>query len=115
MTSGTTSWPDETDGYSFGDTEDGDNLGLRVDDDETHDIGTFVASKVASNVSTLSETDCDAWSAGSGNIRLRMTTTYAADGGISTPHRPGLPLTAASSAAMVTDRRLGEKRGDGDR
>ncbi|MXX71382.1 MAG: hypothetical protein F4205_14695, partial [Gemmatimonadetes bacterium] len=42
------------DGYSFTDPEDGDNLGLRVDDDETHDIGTFVAAAVPSNVSTLS-------------------------------------------------------------
>lgn len=41
------------DGYGFEDPEDEDNIGLRVDDDETHDIGTFTATAVPSNVSTL--------------------------------------------------------------
>ncbi|MDE2865971.1 MAG: cadherin-like beta sandwich domain-containing protein, partial [Gemmatimonadota bacterium] len=45
--------PEETDGYSFANPEDEDNLGLRVDDDETHDIGTFVATAVPSDVATL--------------------------------------------------------------
>ena len=40
------------DGYSFEAPEDAD--GIRVDDDETHDIGTFKATSVPSTVATLS-------------------------------------------------------------
>ena len=40
------------DGYSIDPPKDGDHLGLRVDDNETHDIGTFTATPVTVPPST---------------------------------------------------------------
>ena len=86
------------DGYSFTDPEDEDNLGLRVDDDETHDVGTFTAAAVPDDVNTLAsltvqyadldpefDMDEDEYTA---EVGFNVTQTQVA-------------ATATSSAAMV--------------
>ena len=88
------------DGYSFGDTEDEDNLGLRVDDDETHDIGTFTATAVPSDVSTLSGLTVSPGVLDPATFDP-MTTTYAAKVGYNVTSTR-VEATATSSAATVT-------------
>ena len=90
----------EKDGYSFTDPEDGDNLGLRVDDDETHDIGTFTATAVPSDVSTLKSLTATPGVMDPEEFDPE-TTTYTAKVGYTTTSTR-IEAEATSSAATVT-------------
>ncbi|MDE2805437.1 MAG: carboxypeptidase regulatory-like domain-containing protein [Gemmatimonadota bacterium] len=86
------------DDYSFENPEDAD--GLRVDDDETHDIGTFVASSVPSNVATLSGLTVTPGVMDPATFDP-MTKAYTAKVGYTTTSTR-VTATATSSAATIT-------------
>ena len=90
------------DGYSFTDPEDGDNLGLRVDDDETHDIGTFTAAAVPSDVSTLRGLTVTPGTLDPATFDP-ATTTYAAKVGYNvTSTRIEAEATSSAAKVMIT-------------
>ena len=88
-------------GYTVTDPKDGDNLGLRVDDDETHDIGTFTATPVTvppSKDATLSSLTVTPGVLDP--VFAMATTAYEAEVGYNVTSTR-VAATATSSAAMV--------------
>ena len=63
----------DKDGYTFAPPEDGDADGLRVDDDETHEIGVFMATTFGASDVTPVRDETDA-----GNYDGNLTVTWEA-------------------------------------
>ncbi len=81
------------DGYTFGNTEDDDNLRVRVDDDELHDIGTFTGTVSDVGLSSVTVNGATVAAGDDGNYATEVANTV---------EQATIVATAANSSATVT-------------